>query len=143
MFLRSIETCAFDFIVRVGCELRARWDSHFFSPPGGESVKGLLQGDLKATSSLSLSLSLAVETVFAFVRVQINLWKRIFSSSRRSLNSCRISHRRRYVHHRFDKTSRVLTIRPLFLFFLTKNIQTRRLSPSRDVLSKKSVSTPS
>lgn len=91
-------------------------DSHFFSPPGGESVKGLLQGDLKATSSLFLSLSLAVETVFAFLRVQINIWKRIFSSSRRSLNSFRISH----IKHRFDIKSRVLTIRPLFFSFSQK-----------------------
>ena len=35
----------------------ARIGFSFFSPPGGESVKGLLQGDLKATSSLFLSLS--------------------------------------------------------------------------------------
>ena len=116
----------------------ARIGFSFFSPPGGESVKGLLQGDLKATSSLSLSLSLAVETVFAFLRVQINISKRIFSSSRRSLNSFRISH----IKHRFDIKSRVLTIRPLFFSFSQKT-QTRRLSPSRDVLSKKSVSTPS
>ena len=119
----------------------ARVGFSFFSPGGERPV--VAKGFGRRFESDFLSLARAVETVFAFVRVQINLWKRIFSSSRRSLNSCRISHRRRYVHHRFDKTSCVLTIRPLFLFFLTKNIQTRRLSPSRDVLSKKSVSTPS
>lgn len=136
MFLRSIETRAFDFIVRVGCELRARWILFFFAP-GRRERQRAFAGRFESVL-LSLSLSLAVETVFAFLRVQINLWKMIFSSSRRSLNSFRISH----IKHRFDIENRVYS--PFVLFSsLSHKKQTRRLSPSRDVLSKKSVSTPS